>query len=51
VPGRRKREGEEGEEETTAMERWELRKLTKNQRFNIVLEYNKLFSKVMKVYK
>ncbi len=33
------------------MERYELRKMSKNQKFNIILEYNKLFQKVMKVYK
>ena len=48
-PWRRKRIGEEVE--TTAMERYELRKLSKNQKFNIILEYNKLFQKVMRVYK
>ena len=33
------------------MERYELRKLSKDQKFNIILEYNKLFQKVMRVYK
>ncbi len=46
---KRKKYGEE--EETTAMERYELRKMSKDQKFNIILEYNKLFQKVMKVYK
>ena len=49
VAWKRKKYGED--EETTAMERYELRKMSKDQKFNIMLEYNKLFQKVMKVYK